>query len=144
MRLLHGDLWSLNLSAIQAFRAYERHHLAVGLPLPTYDLQGFFTLMLQDSALPAELLHTLLHLNFGFACSKYQHPTAGNMELLVKANKLNCPVGDLTGLVSETVGSISFTAPTFQELLLGSDFLELCWVQDRAARTWLYSWFLNP
>ena len=139
----HGDLWALNLSAIQALRAYETRHVTNALPLPLYDLQGFFTLMLQDSALPANLLHTILDYNFGFVCSKFDHPTAENMKLHVRANKLSCPVGDLAGVFSENVGALSFTAPTFQQLLLENDFPQLSWVSDQAAREWLIRWFMN-
>ena len=140
----HGDLWALNFSAIEAIRAYENRHLSNFLPLPLYDLQGFFTLMLQDSALPVELVHTLLNSSFGFACSEFDHPTSSNMRLRIRENELTCPVGDLTGVYSEKVGALSFTAPSFQELFLQNDFLELCWIPDHPTRMWLFSWFLKP
>lgn len=37
-----GDLWSVNLQAINAFKRYEKTHIESGLELPRYDIQGFF------------------------------------------------------------------------------------------------------
>jgi len=90
---IYGDLWALNLSSIAAFRRYEDAHVSRGLPLPRFDLQGYFSLMLQENALPASLLHDILDYNFGFVCSGFEHPTPANMKLEVVDGTLSCPVG---------------------------------------------------
>ena len=137
----YGDLWSLDRDAIRALRKYEKQHLSRDLPLPVYDLQGYFTLMLQDDVLPASLLHDLIHFNFGFVCSQFQHPASHNMDLRVENGTLMCPVYDLAGTLSERVGSISFTAPTFQNLFINRHALDFSWVADDKARSWLMAWF---
>jgi len=137
-----GDLWSLDLRAICAIREYEKMHLSEGLPLPEYDLQGFFTIMLQDFSLPVFMLHDLINYNFGFFCSNFKHPSATNMELRAVDGCLSCPRRGNVDM-SEAVGAISFTAPTFQSLLLKSDALNLAWVTDISAQRWLTRWFLE-
>lgn len=136
-----GDLWSLNLTAISAIRQYETLHVAKGLPLPIYDLQGFFSLMLQDNMLPAYLLHDILDYNYGFTCSQFDHPTPENVNLKVSNGRLSCEVKDLGHVLSENVGSMSFTAPTFQQLLLRNDHPDFAWLKDKEAASWLQSWF---
>lgn len=135
-----GDLWSLDLHAIAAVRQYEAEHMRRGLPLPKYDLQGYFSFMLQDQEMPAVLLHDILEYNFGFFCSNFKHPSSGNMELRVLDGDLTCPRRPNVNM-SERVGAVSFTAPTFQELLLPSDVVALHWVKDQDARIWLEHWF---
>lgn len=136
-----GDLWSLNLTSISAVRRYEAMHERNELPLPHYDLQGYFSLMLQDGALPAQLLHETLDYNFGFVCSQFAHPTPENVILRVVSGKPSCSPGDLEHVMSRNVGSISFTAPSFQELFLKTERPEFDWLTDEQAATWLNSWF---
>ena len=138
-----GDLWALDRPAIHALREYENLHISRGQPLPLYDLQGYFTLMLQDRVLPASLLHEHLDSNFGFACSRSEHPTPWNMELYIMNNTLKCHLNDLEGIYSERVGSISFTAPTFQSLFPASSELDFSWIADEEVRKWFRSWFLS-
>lgn len=137
-----GDLWSLDLKAIAAVRLYESEHVKSGLPLPKYDLQGYFSFMLQDQELPAVLLHDVIDCNFGFFCSDFKHPSSENMELAVVQRRLICPKRANVEM-SEWVGAISFTAPTFQELLLRTDNVDFSWIGDREARSWLENWFFS-
>jgi hypothetical protein len=139
---IFGDLWALNLSGIAAFRRYEAKHVLSGLPLPSYDLQGYFSLMLADSALPAILLHDVLDYNFGFVCSGFDHPTPQNMRLTVVKGTLSCPVeASLEKELSERVGSISFTSPTFVGMVLKEPIGNFTWVENEHARAYLQSWF---
>jgi len=137
-----GDLWALNLSVITAFRRYETKHVSSGLPLPRYDLQGYFSLMLADSALPVSLLQDVLDYNFGFVCSGFTAPSPTNMRLKVVEGTLSCPVeASLEKVLSERVGSISFTAPTFADMVLKEPIGNFMWVKDEHARAYLQSWF---
>ena len=139
---IFGDLWALNLSGIKAFRRYEQKHVSSGLPLPSYDLQGYFTLMLADSALPASLLHDVLNYNFGFVCSGFDHPSPTNMKLKVVEGTLSCPVeASLEKKISDSVGSISFTAHTFVDMVLKAPIGNFTWVENEPARAYLQSWF---
>jgi len=119
-----GDLWSVNLQAINVFKKYERKHIESGLELPKYDIQGFFSLMLQDGVLPVVLLHDELDNSFGFFCSNFKHPSVDNLELTVDAGLLVCPARPGVDMATK-VGSISFTAPTFQQLFLDEDKIYL-------------------
>lgn len=137
-----GDLWTLDLNAIRAIKTYEQQHTRSGLPLPEYDLQGYFTLMLQDSALPVALVHDLLDFNFGFFCSNFQHPSTTNLQLRLENSHIVCPKREGVSMGAR-VGAISFTALTFQKLLLRDSTIELSWVTDDRVRAWLHDWFFT-
>lgn len=135
-----GDLWSLDLEAIEAVKQYEAEHLKKKLPLPEYDLQGLFTLMLQDRVLPAVFLHDVTDRNFGFVCSNFKHPSKLNIEWSIKDGKLLCPKRDSIHM-SERVGAISFTAITIRQLLLDAELPKFEWIRDVQVRDWLIDWF---
>lgn len=142
----HGDLWSLDLKAIQRVRWLEESLLREGRPLPKYDLQGYFSMMMQNKLWSAKLLQDVLPFSFGFHCSGYLHPTAENLKLFLDRNLssgLRCPAQ--TGLdVPEEVGTMSFTAPTFQKLFLDSESLTFDFISDEHVRNWLHDWFYTP
>ena len=146
-----GDLWSLDLAAIEKVRDYERRWVSsrwMRRP-PKYDLQAYFSLMLESGALPESvLLHNILpDLNFGFTCSNFQHPTSANMEISVDkddAQRLRCRVPKGVKM-SARVGTISFTAWSFQKMFLDEEkptFDSLSDDEDVCA--WFARWFYSP
>jgi hypothetical protein len=145
-----GDLWSLDLAAIEKVRDYERRWVSsrwMRRP-PKYDLQAYFSLMLESGALPEKvLLHNILpDLNFGFTCSNFDHPTSANMEISVDGDSqaLMCPIPKGVKM-SPRVGTISFTAWSFQKMFLNEDkptFDSLS--DDEDVRAWFARWFYSP
>jgi len=127
-----GDLWAVDLDSIKEILDLEQS-LTVK---PTYDLQGYFTLLLAQGSHNFRLLQDLMpHYAFGFQCSNFEHPTSSNLDLKVSGHHLQC--ADKQNLTLGTlVGSISFTAPTFQALFRNG--LEIA---DADARGCLEDWF---
>ena len=104
--------------------------------------------MLESGALPEKvLLHNILpDLNFGFTCSNFDHPTSANMEISVDgdAQALMCPIPKGVKM-SPRVGTISFTAWSFQKMFLNEDkptFDSLS--DDEDVRAWFARWFYSP
>ena len=146
-----GDLWSLDLAAIEKVRDYERRWVSsrwVRKP-PKYDLQAYFSLMLENGVLAENvLLHNILpDLNFGFTCSNFEHPTSTNMEISVDsddAQRLRCPIPKGVKM-SPRVGTLSFTAWSFQKMFLDEEkptFDSLS--DDQDVRAWFARWFYSP
>ena len=146
-----GDLWSLDLTAIEKVRDYERRWVSsqwVRRP-PKYDLQAYFSLMLESGVFSENvLLHNILpDLNFGFTCSNFQHPTSANMEISVdkdEAQSLRCRIPKGVKM-SPRVGTISFTAWSFQKMFLDEEkptFDSLSDDEDVCA--WFERWFYSP
>ena len=139
---VQGDLWAMDLANIVTVRAFE-NDIKARNKLPVYDLQGMFSMMLERGLLRASLLHHLLPLSFGFACSNFQHPTPRNLQLVVQRSSkyLGCPLH--VGVDMPTsVGGISFTAPTFKTLFLDEDrpkFLYFTYDVQRWFRKWFYA-----
>ena len=131
---VQGDLWEVDLGTIQDVRNLEKtlHNK------PTYDLQGYFSLLLERSEHKMHLLQSLLPMySFGFQCSDYKHPTNNNFLPRIINNKLDCPDRQKIGF-SSTVGSISFTAVTFKSLMLGKEMLPK---QRTEVRQWFKRYF---
>ena len=142
-----GDLWSLDLATIAKVRDYERRWV-LSRSLPEYDLQTYFSLMLESGALPESvLLHNILpDLNFGFVCSNFEHPTSANMDISVDkvdAQSLRCPIPKGVKM-SPRVGTISFTAPTFQNMFLNAEKPTFDSLVDEDVRAWFVRWFYSP
>ena len=135
----YGDLWSLTVANIESIRKYKLARIRKGLKPPLYDLQGYFTFMLHDGLLDVQLIHDILPYNFGFFCSNFNFPNEKNLEISVKDDHLICPEREYVSMQSH-VGSISFTAITFQNLFL-KDSTEFTFIQDELARSWMKRWF---
>jgi len=141
-----GDMWSLDLTAIAEVRKFENELLKSNSPLPLFDLQGYFSMMLQRRILSANLLHRLLPFNFGFACSNFNHPTTANLMLTLSRTEselLQCPLHLGVDMPKET-GGISFTASTFKTLLLDSDSLQFKYFGNETVQSWFLDWFYSP
>ena len=72
-----GDLWSLDLGGIEKVRDFEKRWMSRAMATPPkYDLQAYFSLMLESGVFSENvLLHNILPgVNFGFTCSSFQHP----------------------------------------------------------------------
>ena len=115
----YGDLWSLSLQPIDHIRRYRQWYIKEQLSLPLYDLQGYITFMLMDGVLNITFLHEIIPCNFGFFCSNFVFPTEKNLEITVHENHLVCPTREFVPMTSR-VGSMSFTAITFQKLFLNA------------------------
>ena len=94
-----GDLWSLDLGGIEKVRDFEKRWMSrVMATPPKYDLQAYFSLMLESGVFSENvLLHNVLPgLNFGFTCSSFQHPTSENMKVSVDkdadARRITCSI----------------------------------------------------
>ena len=94
------------------------------------------------------LLHNILpDLNFGFTCSNFEHPTSTNMEISVDsddAQRLRCPIPKGVKM-SPRVGTLSFTAWSFQKMFLDEEkptFDSLS--DDQDVRAWFARWFYSP
>ena len=139
-----GDLWALDLKTISLIKEFERTYVVNRKGrLPRYDLQAYFSIMLQKGILPASvLLHRIIPThNFGFVCSNFEHPTVENLELVVHDGHLHCPVRD-EGLNAPTlVGVLSFTAPTFKLMFLRNDTLTFTSIRNSEAQKWAQDWF---
>jgi len=136
----HGDLWSIDLSTIDKVRKFEHMYLSNSSnSLPRYDLQAYFSFMLQAGILPPSILvHRILPTyNFGFVCSDFKHPTSSNLHLFILNDQLHCQ--DAVLKMPKTVGSISFTSPTFRKMFLNEDIPTFSSVRNPEVRRWLES-----
>jgi len=141
-----GDMWSLDLAAIAEVRKFEYELLLSNSTLPSFDLQGYFSMMLQRRILSADLLHRLLPFNFGFACSSFTHPTAANLKITfsrTESKMLQCPLHIGVDMPKET-GGISFTASTFSTLLLHNETPQFKYFGDETIQSWFLDWFYSP
>lgn len=139
----YGDLWSLSLETIDHIKRYRQQYVEKRLTLPLYDLQGYITFMLMDGVLNITFLHEILPCNFGFFCSNFEFPTETNLQITVVDNHLACPIRDFIPMPSQ-VGSISFTALTFQKLFDDTPtHSQFKFISDKAANTWLRNWFYS-
>lgn len=137
----YGDLWSLSLETIDTIRQYRKQYLKNGSTLPLYDLQGYMTFMLMDGVLDVTFLHDIVPYNFGFFCSNFEFPNAKNLEIAVLDDHLVCPMREFVPM-STRVGAISFTAITFQQLVLDTSS-RFQFIPDESARKWLSDWFYS-
>ena len=105
--------------------------------------------MLENSELAENvLLHNILpDLNFSFTCSNFEHPTSVNMEISLDNNDAQCLMYPIPKGVkmSPRVGTISFTAWSFQRMLLDEenptfDLLS----DDEDVCAWFAYWFYSP
>ena len=141
-----GDLWSLDRETIAKVRDFERRRITSSARTPPkYDLQTYYGQMLEEEMLSSDvLLHKLLpsH-NFGFFCSNFMHPTVENLELSIdEEGNLVCPRRPDVKM-GERVGTISFTAKTFQSMFSADgDVFET--IAHPGARRWLRDWFYGP
>ncbi|OUS41710.1 hypothetical protein BE221DRAFT_42501, partial [Ostreococcus tauri] len=135
----YGDLWSLSLQTIDHIKSYRQRYVEEKLTLPLYDLQGYITFMLMDGVLNITFLHEIIPCNFGFFCSDFVFPTESNLEVTVRENHLACPTREFVPMTSR-VGSMSFTALTFQKLFLKAS-TRFQFIADENARIWLTQWF---
>ena len=137
----YGDLWSLSLQTIDHIKRYRQWYVKEQLLLPLYDLQGYITFMLMDAVLNVTFLHEILPCNFGFFCSNFEFPTETNLEITVHENHLACPTREFVPMTSR-VGSMSFTAITFQKLFLNAS-TSFEFIADKNAQKWLTQWFYS-
>lgn len=129
-----GDLWEVDLDVIQSVRTLQ----SASDVKPTYDLQGYFSMLLESGKHNLQLLQLVMpNYNFGFQCSNYNHPSFSNFYPLIKENKLHCTDRQGLGFPSP-VGSISFTAPTFLDLMLGKTMMSK---QSPEVRAWFERYF---
>ena len=81
--------------------------------------------MLENGVLAENvLLHNILpDLNFSFTCSNFEHPTSVNMEISVDNNDAQCLMYPIPKGVkmSPRVGTLSFTAWSFQKMFLDEE-----------------------
>jgi len=105
--------------------------------------------MLENGVLAENvLLHNILpDLNFGFTCSNFEHPTSVNMEISVDNNDAQCLMYPIPKGVkmSPRVGTLSFTAWSFQKMFLDEEkptFDSLS--DDQDVRAWFARWFYSP
>lgn len=138
-----GDLWSLDLTAIEEVRRYENHLIRNNKTLPPYDLQSYFSKMLQNGSTSLLLLHDKLPLNFGFFCSNFRHPNSlRDLDLYVSNGTLHCPKRHLVSMGTE-VGAISFTAPTFSSLFNRNGTLNFQMLRNISVREYFSQFFLD-
>eukprot|EP00982_Pelagococcus_subviridis_P016479 31479-Pelagococcus_subviridis.AAC.41 len=119
---IHGDLWSIDLRAIEEVASFERE---------------------LRTELSASLLHELLPYSFGFACGNFKYPIPlKNFHATVDPRSpryLQCPLHAGVEMPRE-VGAISFTAPTFKNFFFDGN-LDFSFVSDLQARLWFKEWF---
>lgn len=139
---IQGDLWSLDFQEIDEIRKLEREMTMTGQDLPVYDVQGYLSILLTQNKISPKLLHRILPFNFGFACSDFHHPSEINLELMSDSSSvyLLCPLHDGVDMPME-VGSMSFTAPTFTHLFLGSDQPNFSFIKSESVVLWFLCWF---
>ena len=145
-----GDLWSLDLDTIAKVRDFEKRWMSrVMATPPKYDVQAYFSLMLESGVFSENvLLHNILPgLNFGFTCSSFQHPTSENMKVFVEkvgdARYIMCCVPKGVKM-SPRVGTMSFTAKSFQRMFLSKETPTFTSFSDEDVRAWFIEWFYSP
>eukprot|EP00339_Tiarina_fusa_P018510 CAMPEP_0117018418 /NCGR_PEP_ID=MMETSP0472-20121206/14249_1 /TAXON_ID=693140 ORGANISM="Tiarina fusus, Strain LIS" /NCGR_SAMPLE_ID=MMETSP0472 /ASSEMBLY_ACC=CAM_ASM_000603 /LENGTH=401 /DNA_ID=CAMNT_0004723069 /DNA_START=162 /DNA_END=1368 /DNA_ORIENTATION=+ len=138
----YGDIFSVDQSTIDDIRSMEREMIRNGQPLPRFDLQGYFGLLLEQNSSRLEIIQN----SFGFDCSGGKHPFPDIIKSQIKkrqAGGLECPISR-TKMVGK-VGSISFTAPSFKEFFFDGDIhASFDIIEDRDARAWLDEFYFYP
>lgn len=139
---VNGDLWLLNMDAINETIALETELKQNNATLPAYDLQGYFSILLTRNSTNFKVLQDIIpDYSYGFQCSSFSHPTATAFRPQVIDGELHCPDNQGVGLSSK-VGSISFTSPTFRDVIL-RDPVNFSGISVPASREWLKQWFYN-
>ena len=136
----YGDLWALDARAIQDVVALENDLVERGIEKPKYDLQGYFSILLAKNMSNIQLLQDILpEYSYGFQCSKFDYPTKRNFNAKVMHGLLHCPDVQKIGFASQ-VGTISFTASTFMEMMI-SEPRHFSKFPNAPVREWLQQWF---
>jgi hypothetical protein len=138
----HGDLWSLTMEDIRKVRDYEKGMLKRGEKLPKFDLQGYFTMMIQHGELPATFIHHIIPYSFGFACSSFKHNSAHQFNVVVSEESILCPVHVGVDL-PPIVGGLSFTADSFKAAFLKERHSRFMTFPNEHFREWLLRWFYD-
>mmetsp|Transcript_6874 Transcript_6874/g.8452 ORF Transcript_6874/g.8452 Transcript_6874/m.8452 type:complete len:405 (-) Transcript_6874:1223-2437(-) len=140
-----GDMFSLDTETLQEVRRLENELINENKTLPTYDLQGYFSILMErqqkeassylypvslssfNNSHAASLLHVVQedspNFAFGFDCSADLHPEPRYLKDRVRRwngekGRLMCK--NLRGEDTK-VASMSFTAPTYKSFFLESN-----------------------
>jgi len=141
--LSYGDLWALDLQAIQEIRTVEQKILKEG-KAPTYDLQEYFPILLQKEPRWKAVQDLYPDYAYGFDCANNEHPFPKELGQGIQARGGTTTTGIGCGKQRKPVGSISFTAPSFKQAVLEANGdPSFNFVQDPAARQWLRDFFYN-
>jgi hypothetical protein len=142
----YGDIFSLDQNTIDDIRSMEQELIRNDQPLPHFDLQGYFGLLLEQNSSRLEIVQEHYpEFSFGFDCGGGLHPYPH----LIKSQVKKRAEGGLECTISrtKTVGraaSISFTARSFSELLLeGAMSSSFDIIDDREAGKWLSDFYFS-
>ena len=142
-----GDLFSLDQQTIDDIRKLEQELISNSKKgeskLPEYDLQGYFTLLLDHNSTRMEIVQEHYpDMTFGFDCSNDLHPSPERIQDAIKFNDAN-KNGSVTcaqpRLLPETpqrpIACISFTAPTYSQTFFEQSSLDSSFdfLEDKSA-----------
>jgi hypothetical protein len=137
---VYGDLWSLNLKALDEISSLRMEQKEKNISRPWYDLQGYMSILMSQGSTNFKILQEIMpNYSYGFQCSNYKHPDVEFFKPKIINKELHCPDNQGIGLGSK-VGSISFTSPTFKRTIL-SDPVNFSAILDPDVREWLKKWF---
>lgn len=136
----YGDLWSLNLKALDEIASLYKEQTEKNITRPMYDVQGYMSILMSQGSTNIKILQQIMpNHSFGFQCSNFTHPNVEFFKPKIMNQELHCPDVQGIGLGSK-VGSISFTSPTFKRTIL-SDPVKFSSISDPEVREWFKRWF---